>query len=526
MKIKNYLFKLLTVFSVLVIAISTTTTPAAAATPTQISDSIDDGLEWLAAEQEANGSWLFSGPGTSLIYDIATTAIAVLKFEDRAKDLGLDPFDTVNYQYANNVINGLDYIFSYVKNDTLGIHFTDLGWTCAYTVGIAMAAISASAHPTESVPVGKPLAGQTYTQVVEGMIDYLANVQQLDAPWVGGWGYYEDGPGHGDWADNSVSGWVTIGLGYASSAPPDGFGLAIPAPILTGLNTWVTTVQAVGGAYDGGSLYNPGWPIGSAWYNTLKTGNLLYELSQLGVPVGDSTVTSAVGFIDKFWAANGGEYDGAGWLGDYQAMFTMMKGLQAYGINTVGAHDWFDEVSTYIVANQAANGSWVSTSGELQSSTTFSTACALLTLEKAVPSALGLNPATAVNPVNTQHTVTATYLLGGLPQNGVDIMFEIISGPNSPMTVTVATSGAGQASFTYTGANGVGTDVIRATALDAAGAPIVSSEVTKEWQENGPGPGPSSSVPSIAGWGMIAAVIIFVTLIPLAVRRRILGMKV
>jgi len=50
--------------------------------------------------------------------------------------------------------------------------------------------------------------------------------------------------------------------------------------------------------------------------------------------------------------------DEGGWTGDYQAMYTLMKGLVSQGITNleVGGNqiDWFDTVSDYIDSNQNA----------------------------------------------------------------------------------------------------------------------------------------------------------------------------
>ena len=85
-----------------------------------------------------------------------------------------------------------------------------------------------------------------------------------------------------------------------------------------------------GGDYDGGSGYQPlcsSYP--QVWINTLKTGNLLYELGLLGEGQGDSRVDRAVDFIVRYSAANAGQSNGGGWRGDYQAMFTIRTFAQA-----------------------------------------------------------------------------------------------------------------------------------------------------------------------------------------------------
>jgi hypothetical protein len=105
-------------------------------------------------------------------------------------------------------------------------------------------------------------------------------------------------------------------------------------------------------------------------------------------------VIDALTYLDNTWNT---PYTGGwpvGWLGSWQAMFTMMKGLEAFGVQTVGVHDWFDEVSDYIVANQNPNGSWspsywdVHTNGSYGDSV-LSACWAMLTLQKVT---VGNNP--------------------------------------------------------------------------------------------------------------------------------------
>jgi len=376
---------------------------ANAATPQQIETAITNGLAWLVSQQQADGSWLYgSSPNAQL--DVAVTGLAVLKLEERAKELGKDPFNPAQYQYANNVIAGLSYIFSNVGSDSNGVHFPGFG-TDVYTTGIAMVAVAASNAPTRPITTG-PLAGQTYQTALQGMMNWMAFAQNVSGCEIGGWGYVARQPG---WADNSNSGYASLGIGFAAAPSPRGFGLSIPATVVPGLNTFIADVQVTSGPYLGGSIYNPCWvPPQPTWVNTLKTGNLLYELALVGEDISDTRVHNAIGFIQTYWNSPACVCDGGGWMGDYQAMFALMKGLEVLQIQklTVGASqiDWFDVVSTYIVANQKADGSWLHTQGE-DTPATLDTAWALLTLERVVPVILkqvffDIKPGSCPNPIN------------------------------------------------------------------------------------------------------------------------------
>lgn len=94
-----------------------------------------------------------------------------------------------------------------------------------------------------------------------------------------------------------------------------------------------------------------------------------------------------------------------------------------------------------------------------------------------------LGPGNAKNIVGQSHTVTArlTDLLGN-HQSGVDITFNIVSGPNNGSNSHNITDSNGNASFTYKG-NNVGIDEIKAC-FTKDGQLICSQVVTKEWVTN------------------------------------------
>ena len=93
-----------------------------------------------------------------------------------------------------------------------------------------------------------------------------------------------------------------------------------------------------------------------------------------------------------------------------------------------------------------------------------------------------LAPLTATNVVGTNHTVTATVTdSNGNPQVGVLVTFRVTSGPNVGRTGTGVTDASGNATFTYTGTGGIGTDTLVATFVDSLGAVHTSNEVRKNW---------------------------------------------
>ena len=388
-----------------IISLQSFVKPVKAATEQEIEDSIALGLEWLATQQQIDGSWLYYESDPEPCTDVAVTSLVLLKLIDRAKELGLDPFETDEgqddyYEYANNVIAGYDYIFSQTLLDLLDRVYFD-GCLDIYKTGAAMMAIATSNAPDKVVVTTggtSAVEGWTYEEVLQGMMDYMTDAQNDDTDTytcdVGGWGYDANDDG---WSDESNSGYATLGIGFAAAEPPYGFSLGIPQEVLDKLSIYIDNIQdpVDGDSYDGGAWYEPCYMY--KWVNILKTGNLLYQMALVGDGIGDTRVQNAIDYIENHWDSAGPQPEytetSLGWMDSYQAMFAMMKGLVAFGINELdigmGSFDWFDEVSDVIVANQNPAGYFdlinPSYIYEGEDSTVLRTAWALLTLEKFVP---------------------------------------------------------------------------------------------------------------------------------------------
>lgn len=116
------------------------------------------------------------------------------------------------------------------------------------------------------------------------------------------------------------------------------------------------------------------------------------------------------------------------------------------------------------------------------------------------------SPASATNVVNTDHTITATATdsVSGNPLVGYGVNFDVqAGGPNQGASGQGTTDANGQATFTYTGSGGPGTDTIQVciffpllnrAAAPGLQAPLDCDNVTKTWIN--PTPTPSPSPPS------------------------------
>jgi hypothetical protein len=525
MRLGKVLLRLFIVFTLLALVMGATAPAAYAATPAEIEAAITKGLTWLASVQDADGSW--SDYGNS----VGHTGIALLKFETHAAFMGMSPFNPA-YPYHTVVEKGLNFLFSMCTSEVIVIQPAGNpdsngngigvgcpapgGWEPFYEQGLALMAIVASNEPARLVTVGSQ-TGRSFFDVAVDMTDYIAFAQNESAGAPasrGGWRYE---PNSWD-SDNSVSGYISLALAYAEAPPPYGFSIPILNWVIIELNNFVTKVQdpVDGDSRDGGSWYVPeNWD----WVNILKTGNLLAEMALVGDNQSTQRVKDAVDYIERHWSDPDTD-PGWGMTGavNYQACFTTMKGFQALGIelidldnNGVLETNWYDEMAERIVRTQNADGSWP---WDNWGDTIMTTAWAMLTLEKATPPALSLVPPFDQNPVNTSHTVTATYKIGGVPQAGVTVNFAVTAGPNMGLNGSDITDANGEATFTYTGSGGTGMDTIRATAVDQSGVPLVSSTALKDWKSAG------LQVPSMTDWGLLGIVVFMTVVMMISLRRK------
>lgn len=349
-----------------------TSLPVGAATPEQIVAAIDGGVGWLVDNQNADGSW---GDWDQ----VAKTAFAVVKLQDRARELGTDEFDAA-------IQDGLDYVFANAVIEPYGagsgICFRPGidQWHETYTTGISMMAIANDGDLSQVVAAG-PATGQTHGQVLQANVDFFVFTQN---PVDGGWRYY----GEYEWdSDQSNTGYAVLGLGYAEDAGID------TTAINAGLTNWVDVIQS---PTNGGSCYTPN----GGWENVLKTGNLIFQFTMLGIGPGDARFDAAIDFIEAHWRDTnldpgwGYNVDGAK---DIQAMYCLMKGLQFSGVDLIDTdgdgvsdNDWFnqdppaapaEDFASVLVAIQEADGSWMDNNWGW-GDPLLGTVWALLTLEK------------------------------------------------------------------------------------------------------------------------------------------------
>jgi len=370
--------------------------------PRNVSQAIEDGVAWLARQQNSDGSW-----GTS--NKIAETAFAVKKLEHHALDsrygYGLDSPFNLTYPYAGNVSGGLNYIFTNALIIDIGtqthdgsVHNPDanhngkgvyFGSPEIYQTAIALMTIVESTTPDRIVNIpNATVNGWTYKQVAQDIVDFLAWAQTDSGYGRGGWDY-EAMNNAGERSDNSNTGYAVLGLLYAQSKLPYGFEIPIPQFVKDELKIWINYIQCkVAGTNYGGSGYSGP----NEWVNTLKTGNLLLEMAFVGDTNDTQRVKDAIDYIVRHWNDTN---DDPGWKGQadplnppfstrasYQAIYCIMKGFEVLKIVRIDGIDWQDDFASVLLAQQNPDGSWQTCTWGDQ---ILATEWALLSLQKIAP---------------------------------------------------------------------------------------------------------------------------------------------
>jgi len=386
--------------------------PAKGATATQINTAITNGVAWLVAQQ-GTGSLGAGAWGSSFA---AYTGFALGVLEHNAEKLGKTPLDPLYTEY-DHVQAGLNYLFSSATYDDVNQWvYWNVGGNNSYQTGPCLLGLARSGAPdalvsgTSNNSNGQNLNGKTYKQVAQMAVDWLGSAQITTGTGTGAW-YYNKGSTTGD---QSATGWVTMGLGYAVHS----MGCTWPDGLLTRLALWNEYIQyhTAGLDFGGAGYMGPG-----SWTNVYKTGHLLFQLG-LAESVTDPTlwaqrVNDAKTFMGVHWddLTNGSRsVSDYGWRGNpptilpsYIATAAASKGFTELEIETFNSHDWYADFATVIYANKIADTvtTWHWLGGGHGEDATLSTCWALLTLLRATSAFPPTVATNAADPIGL-YTVT------------------------------------------------------------------------------------------------------------------------
>jgi hypothetical protein len=345
-------------------------TTAMAATPAEINTAIQNGLAYLANQQQANGSWAYSG------YEPAATGAAAFAMLSQQALVGAN---TAAYQAR--VDNAINYLLATATRTTVstrndGVNICPGGaancasvfWNAAgnedsYTTGLIAPALAsyAAGRPNDVATATGPLAGMTWQQIAQGITNTWSASQSTANQgnrW-GGWRYALGVPGYD--SDSSTTQWGVISLLYNET-----LGAVTPSIVRTDLRDhWYPAAQAANGRV----CYQPGVePCDHA-----NTGGWLIGMSYVG---GDSTrINNAINWLNANWT-QGANNTWYGNFGHPYAMWAVYKGTElTIGLDnttritslldpTCGGDipaancNWWQDYNQWLVQNQNATGGW------------------------------------------------------------------------------------------------------------------------------------------------------------------------
>lgn len=320
-----------------------------------VNNSISRGLIWLSSHQNKNGSFGSLSP-------ITTTAYAIKAFSNYAFLTNEKPLNE-NYEYNPEINAALKYIFSNIKISPSGIYFEEDGNTSKPT-GAVLDALALLNYNDCPITFPSPLGNLTFEQIINGIINYLANTQNTD----GGWG---DNTSY-DNASNTVStSFVTNGLlsvqlmqcttTNLNNATTKRLALTnslIPDSVYLNLENWVNFIQNENG---GAGNYSPNEGV-----NIANTSVLIQQFYLLRYNCNNKNLLSAICYIGDHWYSQV-SYFKPGWHYneniDYNAAYQTMKGLSLYCVpyliyNCKSKIIWYCDIVNVLLSSQKNDGSW------------------------------------------------------------------------------------------------------------------------------------------------------------------------
>ena len=495
-----------------------------------INRTIQDGLRYLWTDQQ-NRAVSFPASnktnwGQYSGYNRSFSALVVLAFENQGYKLSNDNNAPTGLYERFVVQRGLNYIVDTLTLQTLSVQTA--GSPCVggveaapcqglynadqagYSTAVSSLALAGSSTLSRTVAAGlgsgnaNYVAGKTFGQILQRLMNTIAWGQNDGDTCIGrgGWIYSFSDNGCQQ-SDGSTVGWDLLALLDAAAS-----GVAEPSFVKSEFAFALAQGGNNSGSLDYRADNNP--TTDGTGNNTSRAGIYLQGLYYVagGPNVADPKVAAGIGYISSRWSGAyasgdyGGTCSGTQNKGCAYAMYNIFKGLKLQNVPSLAAaSDWYGEYQDWLVANQTdqsglattSSGSW--TGGTAKTTLQFSCCAndqtasaaiaelilapvALIAPDPTLFSTVGLSPLTAVNPVGTNHTVTAfAQSSNGAPVPGVTITFRVMPGSlNAGKTGTGQTAGDGKTTFTYHDDNGAGSDTIQGFI-----GTLASNTVTKTW---------------------------------------------
>jgi squalene-hopene/tetraprenyl-beta-curcumene cyclase len=300
---------------------------------------MDKGIEWLLAQQKADGSFSAVEGTEPAVTALALRAMATSPSRDEL-------MKTEGFKKA------LAFVLSCIKEDG-GVYIKD--WAANYHTSVALSALAAINDPELREQIDKSQAFLKELQADEG-----EGLKEGDTSY-GGFGYRK-GQREGDMSN----------LQFALCALRDS-GLTADDAAWGKALEFVERCQNL--ETDGGFIYRPGEskagedpnaPEDETLYRSYTSMTYVGLLSMIycNVDRNDERVQKAVGWLKAHW--NFDENYPLGLQGLFYSYHTLARALTAYGERTLVddkgvAHDWYAELVDALAKRQNKDGSWVNT---------------------------------------------------------------------------------------------------------------------------------------------------------------------
>jgi len=313
--------------------------PTTEVTKARAAAAMDQGIEWLLAQQKADGSFSAVEGMEPAVTSLALRAMATSPSRDEL-------MKTEGFKKA------LEFILSCIKEDG-GVYIKD--WAANYHTSVALSALAAINDPDLRDKIDQSQAFLKELQADEG-----EGLTEDDTSY-GGFGYRK-GQRQGDMSNLqfALAGLRDSGL----TADDAAWGKAL---------AFVERCQNL--ETDGGFIYRPGEskagedpeaPEDETLYRSYASMTYVGLLSMIYCQVDrdDERVQKAVGWLKAHWGFD--ENYPIGLQGLYYNYHTLARALTAYGERTLAdakgvEHDWYAELVDALATRQHEDGYWVNT---------------------------------------------------------------------------------------------------------------------------------------------------------------------
>jgi len=296
-------------------------------------------LLWLREHQNLDGSWTYSGRVTE--ESVGLTSMAVTAF----LSYGVSESDPI-------IRKAIDWILSKQREDGCIVS----KWYEVYDTSLAILALTATGN-------------KGYYDEIRSATEFLIAVQNDEDTgcsesdkYYGGWPYWK---GMADWADLSNTQFAMLALWYAEQENPDD--TIVPTDVWEKAEIFVTRCQnrkASNPDYsfydDGGFIYQPAstiWAGGRSYGSMTAAG--LWGLFTCGVNKKDGRVKDAWKWLESNYHIDQNYPIGSKFI--YYYLYSFAKACMLWNVESVAGHDWYQEMSEFLINNQQPDGRWLGT---------------------------------------------------------------------------------------------------------------------------------------------------------------------